>query len=252
MFDIKWIRENAEAFDRGLVSRGLEPASQQAIALDDERRAHLAKLQEAQARRNAASKQIGKTKAQKDEETAQKLMAEVAELKGVIQTGEEEERRVDQAIETLLSGLPNIPLEEVPVGKDEHDNQLVRTVGEPPKFDYKPKEHFELGEALGLMDFETASKISGARFVVLKGALARMERALAQFMLDVHTTEYGYTEVNPPLLVRDQAAYGTANLPDKHSEALTALHAGNAGNAAEAIADDIRQGMGQVGLTLST
>ena len=213
MFDIKWIRENAEAFDRGLKNRGLAPMSGEVIALDDERRAHLFKLQEAQARRNAASKQIGKAKAEKDEETARQLMAEVAELKVVIQAGEEEERRVDRSIENLLSGLPNIPLDDVPVGADENDNQLVRTVGEPPAFDFKPKEHFELGEALGLMDFETASKISGARFVVLKGALARLERALAQFMLDIHTNEFGYTEVSPPLLVRDQAAYGTANLP---------------------------------------
>ncbi|MFT7575886.1 MAG: seryl-tRNA synthetase [Alphaproteobacteria bacterium] len=213
MFDIKWIRENAEAFDRGLKNRGMDPASAQAIALDDERRAILGKLQDAQARRNAASKEIGKAKAQKDEDTAQALMAEVADLKGVISTGEDDERRVDQTIETLLAALPNTPLDDVPVGADENDNALVRTVGEPPKFDFAPKEHFELGEALGLMDFETASKISGARFVVLKGALARLERALGQFMLDVHTTENGYTEVNPPLLVRDQAAYGTANLP---------------------------------------
>lgn len=213
MFDIKWIRENAEAFDRGLTSRGLEPASAAILSLDDERRAHLAKLQEAQARRNAASKLIGKAMAAKDQETATKLKAEVADLKSVIQTGEEEERRIDQAITSHLAALPNTPLDEVPVGADENDNQLIRTVGEPPKFDFTVKEHFELGEALGLMDFETASKISGARFVVLKGALARLERALAQFMLDVHTTEHGYTEVNPPLLVRDQAVYGTANLP---------------------------------------
>ena len=213
MFDIKWIRENAEAFDRGLTSRGMEPHSAGIIALDDERRAHLAKLQEAQARRNAASKEIGKAKAQKDEETAQNLMAEVADLKGTIQTGEEEERRLDQAISEQLAALPNIPLDDVPVGADENNNALMRTVGEPPKLDFEPKEHFELGEALGLMDFEIASKISGARFVVLKGALARLERALAQFMLDIHTIENGYTEVNPPLLVRDQAAYGTANLP---------------------------------------
>ena len=213
MFDIKWIRENAEAFDRGLTSRGMEPAAAQAIALDDERRAILVKLQEAQARRNAASKEIGRAKAQKDEDTAQALMAEVADLKGTISAGEDDERAVDEKIEALLAALPNTPLEEVPVGADETDNALVRTVGEPPSFDFAPKEHFELGETLGMMDFETASKLSGARFVVLKGALARLERALAQFMLDVHTTENGYTEVNPPLLVRDQAAYGTANLP---------------------------------------
>ena len=173
----------------------------------------LPSLQEAQARRNAASKEIGKAKAQKDEEKAQALMEEVAELKALIQTGEDEERRLNLAIEDLLAGLPNTPLGDVPAGADETANKLVRTVGEPTKFDFTPKQHFELGEALGLMDFETAAKISGARFVVLKGALARLERALGTFMLDLHTTEFGYTEVNPPLLVRDDAAYGTANLP---------------------------------------
>lgn len=213
MFDTKWIRENAEAFDKGLKSRGMEPQSGAVIALDDQRRVILGTLQEAQARRNASSKEIGKAKGQKDDATAARLMAEVAELKSVIQTGEDEERRIDGAIQELLAALPNTPLADVPVGADEHGNALVRTIGEPPKFDFAPKEHFELGEALGLMDFETASKISGARFVVLKGALARLERALAQFMLDTHTTEFGYTEINPPLLVRDQAAYGTANLP---------------------------------------
>jgi len=213
VFDIKWIRDNAAAFDRGLETRGMEAASAAILALDDERRAHLAKLQEAQARRNTASKEIGKAKAQKDEDTAAKLMAEVSDLKAFVQQGEEEERRLNHLIEEHLAALPNTPLDDVPVGSDENDNALVRTVGTPPTFDFEPKEHFELGEALGLMDFETASKISGARFVVLKGALARLERALAQFMLDVHTTDNGYTEVNPPLLVRDQAAYGTANLP---------------------------------------
>ena len=213
MFDVKWIRENPDAFDKGLESRGLEPQSKAVLALDDERRAHLASLQEAQARRNAASKEIGKAMGAKDQATADRLKAEVADLKTRIQEGEEEERRINEKIETLLAGLPNIPLDEVPVGADENDNKLVRTVGEPPAFDFEPKQHFELGEALGLMDFETAGKISGARFVVLKGALARLERALATFMLDLHTTEFGYTEVNPPLLVRDAAAYGTANLP---------------------------------------
>ena len=213
MFDVKWIRENPDAFDKGLESRGLEPQSKAVLALDDERRTHLASLQEAQARRNAASKEIGKAMGAKDQATADRLKAEVADLKTRIQEGEEEERRINEKIETLLAGLPNIPLDEVPVGADENDNKLVRTVGEPPTFDFEPKQHFELGEALGLMDFESAGKISGARFVVLKGALARLERALGTFMLDLHTSEFGYTEVNPPLLVRDAAAYGTANLP---------------------------------------
>jgi len=140
-------------------------------------------------------------------------MAEVAELKVFIQSGEQVEREHDEALTRELAAIPNLPLDEVPVGSNENDNKLVRTVGEPPNFAFEPKEHFEIGEALGLMDFETAAKISGSRFVVLKGRLARLERALAQFMLDIHTNEFGYTEVNPPLLVRDQAAYGTANLP---------------------------------------
>ncbi len=213
MFDIKWIRDNADAFNAGLKKRRLEPLSKKLLELDEARRRHLTNLQEAQSRRNAASKEIGKAKAAKDEAAAAKLMAEVAELKEVIQQGESEERELDAALKAELEVIPNLPLDDVPIGKDENDNKEVRKAGTPPKFDFKPKLHFEVGEALGLMDFETAAKISGARFVVLKGALARLERALASFMLDLHTGEFGYTEVNPPLLVRDQAAYGTGNLP---------------------------------------
>jgi len=219
VFDIKWIRENPEAFDAGLKKRGLEPMSRKLLELDEARRGHLTKLQDVQARRNAASKEIGKAKAAKDEALAQKLMAEVADLKEVTQQGEEEERQLDAKLRDELSVIPNLPLEDVPLGKDENDNKEVRKVGTPPKFDFKPKAHFEIGEALGLMDFETAAKISGARFVVLKGALARLERALAAFMLDLHTSEFGYTENLPPFLVRDDAAYGTGNLP-KFSEDL--------------------------------
>ncbi len=187
MFDIKWIRDNADAFDAGLKKRGLAPLSQKLLELDEARRVHLTKLQEAQARRNAASKEIGKAKASKDEAAAAKLMAEVAELKEFIQGGEEEERQLDAKLRDELSGIPNLPLDDVPLGKDEKDNKEIRKVGTPTKFSFKPKQHFEIGEALGLMDFETAAKISGARFVVLKGALARLERALAAFMLDLHT-----------------------------------------------------------------
>jgi seryl-tRNA synthetase len=213
MFDIKLIRDNPAAFDAGLARRGLEPQAARLIELDDARRRHLTMLQEAQSRRNAASKEIGKAKAQKDEARAAELMREVGELKEVIQQGEEEERKIDAALNAALALIPNTPLDEVPEGRDETGNVEVRRVGAPPKLEFAPKQHFELGEALGLMDFEAAQKISGARFVVLKGALARMERALAQFMLDTHTTEFGYTEVNPPLMVRDQAAFGTGNLP---------------------------------------
>ena len=213
MFDIKWIRENAEAFDAGLVNRGLAAQSAKLLALDEARRRHLTKLQDAQSRRNAASKEIGKAKAAKDEALAQKLMAEVAELKEVIQSGEEEERQFITALEEALSVIPNTPRDDVPVGADETDNVEVRRAGAPPKFDFTAKQHFEIGEALGLMDFETAGKVSGARFVFLKGALARLERAIANFMLDLHTGTFGYSETNPPLLVRDDAAFGTGNLP---------------------------------------
>jgi seryl-tRNA synthetase len=213
VFDIKWIRDNAEAFDEGLRRRGLEPQATALIALDDKRRATLTTLQDAQSRRNAASKEIGKAKGAKDEATASRLMAEVAELKDKIAKGEDDERKLDAEIKAALEVIPNLPRADVPDGADETDNVEVRKVGTPGAFDFAPKQHFEIGEALGLMDFEAAQKISGARFVVLKGALARLERAIASFMLDLHTGEFGYTEVNPPLLVKDQAAYGTGNLP---------------------------------------
>jgi seryl-tRNA synthetase len=215
VFDIKWIRENPTAFDAGLQARGLEPLSAAIIALDEQRRAQLTSLQEAQARRNAASKEIGKAKAAKDEATAAKLMAEVAALKEALSQGEEAERAFDAKIQAMLEVIPNLPRDDVPRGKDETENVEVRRVGTPPKFAFtnKPKQHFELGEALGLMDFESAAKVSGARFVYLKGPLARLERALAQFMLDVHTNDFGYLEVSPPLMVKEPAAYGTGNLP---------------------------------------
>jgi len=218
MHDIKWIRDNPAAFDAALGRRGLPAQSARLIELDEARRRHLTKLQEAQGRRNAASKEIGKAMGAKDTATADALKREVADLKEVIQGGEEEERKIVAAIEAELAVIPNLPRADVPDGKDEHDNEEVRRVGTPGTFDFKPKQHFELGEALGLMDFETAGKISGARFVVLKGNLARLERAIGQFMLDLHTGPAegqfgGYMEVNPPILVRDQAMFGTAQLP---------------------------------------
>ena len=218
MHDIKWIRDNAAAFDGALERRGLAPLSALLIAIDDKRRAILTALQEAQARRNAASKDIGKAKAGKDEATAARLMDEVAALKDTIAKGEEEERAVNTELEAALAIIPNLPREDVPNGRDEHDNKEVRRIGTPQTFAFTPRQHFEIGEALGLMDFDTAGKVSGARFVFLKGALARLERAIAAFMLDNHTSPTGdnhggYTEVNPPLLVKDAAAYGTGNLP---------------------------------------
>ena len=220
MFDIKWIRDNASAFDGALKRRGIDQqfSSKKILALDDERRAGIAALQDAQGKRNAASKEIGKAKAAKDEATAAKLMAEVAALKDQIAEGEAREREIDARIKAELEIIPNLPREDVPFGTDEHGNVEVRKVGAPGKFAFAPKQHFEIGEALGMMDFEGASKISGARFVVLKGALARLERALGAFMLDLHTAPAhgnlgGYIEHNPPLLVKDHAAYGTGNLP---------------------------------------
>ncbi|MBO6719885.1 MAG: serine--tRNA ligase [Rhizobiaceae bacterium] len=217
MLDIRWIRENPQALVKALVDRGSSSGDAQAtvddlVAKDEARRAHLTALQDAQAKQNAASKEIGKAFAQGDKALADKLKAEVAELKGFVQQGETRERELDAALNDALAVIPNVPLHDVPVGKDEHGNVEAHRHGEPKRAN-SSKEHYEIGEALGLMDFEMAAKISGSRFTVLKGQLARLERALGQFMLDLHTTEHGYTEVQPPLLVNDDAAYGTDKLP---------------------------------------
>ncbi len=213
MLDIKWIRENAAALDEALAKRNAEPLSAELIALDEKRRSIVQTMQDMQMRRNAASKEIGQAMAKKDMELAEKLKSEVAELKTTLPAKEEEERQASAALNDALSRIPNIPLDEVPVGVDENDNVEVRVSGVKPEFNFEPKEHFDLGEALGGMDFATAAKMSGARFALLKGGIARLERALGQFMLDVHTQEHGYTEIQPPLLVRDEAAYGTDKLP---------------------------------------
>ncbi|MBA8838560.1 serine--tRNA ligase [Ochrobactrum sp. RH2CCR150] len=219
MLDIKWIRENPEDLDKALAKRGAGPLSSELIALDEKRRENVGKVQAAQERRNAASKEIGKAMAEKDAATADKLKAEVSELKNFLAEAEEEERRLVKELNDALSTIPNVPLGDVPLGKDEADNVEVRRIGNQRNFSFQPKEHFELGEALGLMDFERAAKIAGARFTILKGGLARLERALGQFMLDLHTTQHGYTETMPPLMVRDEAVYGTGQLP-KFSEDL--------------------------------
>ena len=241
MFDIRWIRENPQAFDAGLGKRGIKRVdapkagdvmfADQLIALDEARRKVITRLQEAQARRNAASKEIGKAKGAKDEAKATALMAEVAALKDELAKGEEEQKKYDQALHDALSVIPNLPADDVPVGADEKGNKEIRRVGEPPKLGgmNKPKEHFEIGEALGLMDFETAAKLSGARFVVLKGMMARLERALAAFMLDLHTAPEkggigGYTEIVPPYLVRDEVMYGTAQLPKFEEDQFQTAH----------------------------
>lgn len=213
MYDIKWIRENRDIFDAGRKRRGLEPLAEQLFIFDDARRAAIAELQKAQERRNAASKEIGVAMKAGDAARAETLKAEVATIKENWEKLEEAERYAIAELETALAAIPNTPLDAVPDGADENDNIEVARWGEPRAFDFTPKEHFDIGEGLGLMDFESAAKISGARFVVNKGPLARLERALAQFMLDLHTSEHGYMEVNPPLLVRDDAMFGTAQLP---------------------------------------
>jgi len=214
MYDIKWIRDNARVFDKGRKRRGLEPLADTLLALDDKRRVAIAKSQAAQERRNAASKEIGAAMKAGDASLAKALKIEVGDLKTALPEYEAEEREAIAALDKALAEIPNTPLDEVPDGRDENDNVELRRVGEPPHVSFEVKEHFDIGEALGLMDFETAMKISGARFVVNKGALARLERALGAFMLDLHTGEkHGYTEVNPPILVRDEAMFGTAQLP---------------------------------------
>ena len=226
MLDVKWIRENPDAFVTGLKKRNFTPDPteilNQIMTIDSQRRETIQQLQDLQARRNAASKEIGKAKKEKNEAEAQRLMDEVSGLKDTIQQGEENERAQDEAMRTLLAGIPNMPADDVPVGPDEDANVELRKVGTIPSFDFAPKQHFEIGEALGLMDFETAAKLSGSRFVVLKGPLARLERALTQFMLDLHTDEHGYTEVNPPLLVRDDTMFGTAQLPKFEEDQFSA------------------------------
>jgi seryl-tRNA synthetase len=213
MLDIKWIRDNPEALDAALAKRGAEPLSASLIALDQKRRAVAQSMQDMQSRRNSASKEIGAAMASKDMELAEKLKAEVASLKDTLPAAEEEERQLTAELNDALSRIPNIPLDDVPVGKDEHDNVVARVVGQKPTWNHKPFEHFEIGEGLGYMDFERAAKLSGSRFTVLTSQLARLERALGQFMLDLHTTEHGYTEVSSPLMVRDDAMYGTGQLP---------------------------------------
>jgi len=208
MHDIRWIRENAEALKEALRKRGMqgldvEETVANIFALDDERREQIAAAQKFQEERNRLSKEIGVAIKAKDAERAEALKADVAALKDQAAGLEAAEKRAIEALENALLEIPNIPLDDVPVGKDESDNVEVRRFGEKPQFpnSFKPKEHYEIGEALGMMDFEAAARLSGARFVVVKGKLARLERALMQFMLDLHTEQHGYTEIDPPLLV---------------------------------------------------
>jgi seryl-tRNA synthetase len=212
MHDIRSIRDDPEAFDRGLVRRGLEPLAAELLALDERHRALVTELQAGQARRNEASKAIGAAKAQKDEEKAQALMAEVSALKERLPALEAEEREIGETLEFRLAAIPNLPLADVPEGVDENDNALVHERGTPPSFGFQAKEHDALGPALGL-DFETGALLSGSRFTFVRGHAARLHRALGQFMLDTLTREHGYEEAVVPLLVRSETMYGTGQLP---------------------------------------
>jgi seryl-tRNA synthetase len=213
MHDIKWIRDNPEAFDKALKRRGFAPESAQLIAIDERRRRAIVALEQAQASRNAVSKAIGEAKKAGDEALAQRQMAHMSSLKAMVPALEDEEKRATDDLNEALAPIPNLPLKDVPDGVDEHGNVEHHRFGAKRDYALAPRQHFELGEALGQMDFETAAKLSGARFVVLRKGLARLERALGQFMLDLHTNEHGYTEVAPPLLVRDEVMFGTTQLP---------------------------------------
>jgi len=211
MHDIRKIRDNAQAFDAGLARRGVEPLSERLLTLDAERRALETRAQEIQAERNAAAKEIGVRKA-KGEDAAD-LIAQVSKSKEAQAEAEASAKAKTGELNDLLATIPNIPDADVPDGPDETANVEVRKWGVPTAFEFEARDHVDLGEGLGMMDFEVAAKMSGARFVLLSGQLARLERALANFMLDVHTLENGYTEVNPPALVKDNALFGTGQLP---------------------------------------
>lgn len=213
MFDIRAVRDAPDAFDAALRKRGAEPLAAHLIAIDDERRGIIARLQEAQTRRNTASKAIGQAKAAKDEAEAARLIDEVATLKADIQRDEEAERAISAKLDAELAAIPNTVLPDVPEGEDEDSNLELRRVGTPPDFPFAATDHVAIGEAIGGLDVEAAGKIAGSRFTILSGPLARLERALGQFMIDLHTREHGYEEVSPPLLVRDAALFGTAQLP---------------------------------------
>lgn len=212
MHELKAIRENPAAFDAAMARRGHDPIAGQILALDEKNRLLITELQELQARRNEASKTIGQAKAQGNDEGAAAMIAEVADLKSRIAAIDEEAGAIGPEIEVRLSGLPNILDDEVPDGADERDNVLVHARGKVPVFDFEPREHDVVGAPLGL-DFESAAKMSGARFEVMRGGVARLHRALGQFMLDIQINEHGFTEIAPPLLVRDEAVYGTGQLP---------------------------------------
>ena len=213
MYDMKWLRENAALFDKSMQRRGLGPLSAELLEMDDARRAAVGQMNALQEQRNTASRQIGKAKGQGDEERAADLLAKVAKLKASLRQREEQVRELSEALQERLLALPNLLKDDVPDGRDENDNVEIGRFMEPTRFDFVPKEHYQLGEDLGLMDFEAAARMSGSRFVVLKSQFARLERALAGFMLDLHTRRHGFTEISAPVLVRPQALIGTGQLP---------------------------------------
>jgi seryl-tRNA synthetase len=226
MLDIRWIRENPEALVQALVDRQYSADEarsvvDEVIACDERRREHLVRLQQAQERRNAASREIGNAMRNKDMALAERLKEEVGQIKAFIQSGEATERELDAALEQALAVIPNIPLDDVPVGRDENDNVELRVPSDGAR------EHYEIGEALGLIDFERAARLSGSRFAVLRGQLARLERALGQFMLDLHTTEHGYQEIQVPLMVRDEILFGTGQLPKFAEDLFFTDHSGS-------------------------
>ncbi|MEN3286612.1 MAG: seryl-tRNA synthetase [Bradyrhizobium sp.] len=223
MHDIKSIRDNPQGFDAALSRRGLAPLSSQLLAIDERRRAAILASEQAQARRNAASKEIGEAKKAKDDVRASALMEEVTKLKTTMPELEAAAKQADEELARVLAAIPNLPLDEVPDGKDEHDNVQRHVFGAKRDYAFTPKLHDDLGVGLGHMDFEAAAKLSGARFVVLKKGLARLERAIGQFMLDLHTTEHGYTEINPPLLVRNDVMFGTGQLPKFEDDQFWAI-----------------------------
>jgi seryl-tRNA synthetase len=249
MHDIKQIRDNRDIFVAGLARRaaafdGKTPDETAAAILDLDNRWRAAKaaFEQHKARQNEASRAIGQAKAKKDEAGAAALLAEVAGLKEALQKDEADERKAEDDLKKAMEVLPNLPAADVPDGPDEAFNKEVaaRKFGAPSKFAFKPKEHFELGEALGLMDFERAAKVSGARFVYLKGALAKLERSLASFMLDLQTGTFGYTELNTPLMVRDQAMFGTGQLPKFENDLYVARSGENIGIYDASVPADLR------------
>jgi seryl-tRNA synthetase len=223
MHDIRWIREHPEEFDRGLTRRGLRPEAARLIEIDERRRTAIQRAEAALARRNAASREIGAAKKSNEEATAQALITEIARLKVEIPELEAEAKKLSRELDDELAQMPSLPLSEVPDGHDAGDSVEHHHFGAKRDYGFAPKQHFDLGEALGQMDFETAAKLSGARFVILKRGLARLERALGQFMLDLHTNEHGYSEVSPPLLVRDDVMFGTAQLPKFENDQFFAI-----------------------------